>query len=74
MAILLGRPPSRPAGPRRVGRADGIIAPLEGIKEGLVGGQGLLGDHVPDEDDEEVVGDASGSVPQFLRRLEPIGL
>ena len=60
MTIFLGGPSPTPSGPGRIGGADGIVAPLEGVEEGLVGGQSLFGDHVPDEDYEYVVGYAGG--------------
>lgn len=66
VAVFFGGPAARPAGPGAVGGADGVVAALEGVEQGLVGGQGFFGDHVSDEDHEEVVRDAGGCLAERL--------
>ena len=74
VAVLLGGPPARPSRPRAVGRAGGVVAPLESVQERLVGREGLLRDHVADEDDEQIVGASLRGLTEVLDVLFPLRL
>mmetsp|Transcript_36501 Transcript_36501/g.87028 ORF Transcript_36501/g.87028 Transcript_36501/m.87028 type:complete len:254 (-) Transcript_36501:557-1318(-) len=74
VAVLLGSPSARPSRPRAVGCAGRVVAPLEGVQERLVGREGLLRDHVADEDDEQIVGTSLRGLAKVLDVLFPIPL
>ena len=65
VAVLLGGPAAAPSGPGRVGSTGGIIASLEGVEKGLIGGEGLLCYHVANQNNENVVRNARGLSTEF---------
>ena len=69
VAVLLGGPTAAPPGPGRVGRAGGVIASLEGVEEGLIGGKGLLCDHIADQHNEDIVRHARGLATEITNLL-----
>jgi len=71
VAIFFRGPPSRPAGPRGFSGTGGIVAALEGVEEGLVGGESFFRDHVADEDDEDFVRDAGCHFAEILDIFDP---
>ena len=72
MAVFLGRPTARPLGPRAGVRAGGVRHAFKAVEQGLIGGQGFLGDHVADEDDEDIVGKRLGSGAEFADGVFPV--
>ena len=69
VAVLLGGPAAAPSGPGRVGGTGGIVASLEGVEEGLIGGEGLLRYHVANQNNENIVRNARGLSTEFTNLL-----
>ena len=62
MAILLGRPAPQPLRPGGVVDAGPVVG--DPVERGGIVGQGLFGDHVADQGDKHVVGQAPGRGPE----------
>mmetsp|Transcript_16540 Transcript_16540/g.47483 ORF Transcript_16540/g.47483 Transcript_16540/m.47483 type:complete len:383 (+) Transcript_16540:161-1309(+) len=69
VAVLLGGPAAAPTGPGRVARAGRIIASLEGVQEGLIGGEGLLCYHIANQHNEDIVRHARGLSTEITNLL-----
>ena len=54
MAVLLGGPAAEPSGPRR--RAGPFLVADQPVERDRIAGQRFFGDHVADQDDEQIVG------------------
>ena len=61
VSVLLGGPRARPARPRASVRARLVLGALQRVEHVHVRGKRLLGDHVPDQHDQVVVGDVRAS-------------
>ncbi len=70
MPVLLGRPPSQPACPGRVGRAGRV--PGRVLQRDGVVRQGFFRDHIANEDDQKLVGDAQSGLAEPLELLGPV--
>ncbi|BAS75558.1 Os01g0880850, partial [Oryza sativa Japonica Group] len=66
VAVLLGGPGARPDGPG-AGAGAGLVADaVERVDHGLVRRQRLLGNHVPDQHDEVLVGEPRGARAELV--------
>ena len=72
VAIFLGGPTARPLGPRARIRAGGVGHAFKAVEQGLIGGQSFLGDHIADEDDEDIVGKRLGAGAEFADGVFPV--
>mmetsp|Transcript_2373 Transcript_2373/g.3655 ORF Transcript_2373/g.3655 Transcript_2373/m.3655 type:complete len:205 (-) Transcript_2373:114-728(-) len=71
MTIFFGSPSSAPSSPCRVGCSSGVVASFKGVEKGLVGGERFFGDHVSNEDDEDIVGNPVRHLSEFLHLVIP---